>query len=139
MLRSLLRRALAGLAVILGVVTLMFFLLRLAPGDPASLLLGPNATTAQISAQRRALGLDRPIAQQYTVWLGQFVQGEWGTSIATGRPVKSMISSAWPATVSLVGTSLLLSYLLGILVGSIQASRGGRLDTTLSVVTVTLF
>jgi peptide/nickel transport system permease protein len=139
MLRSLLRRALAGLAVILGVVTLMFFLVRLAPGDPASLLLGPNASAAQLVAQRRALGLDRPLTQQYSTWLGQFLQGEWGTSIATGRPVKSMIAGAWPATVSLVGTSLLLSYLLGILVGGIQAARGGRLDTTLSVVTVTLF
>jgi peptide/nickel transport system permease protein len=127
------------MAVILGVITLMFFLIRLAPGDPAALLVGPAATPAQLEAQRRTLGLDRPLTEQYVTWLGQFVRGDWGTSIATGRPVKSMIASAWPATVSLVGTSLLLSYLLGIVVGTIQASRGGRVDTTLSVITVTLF
>ncbi|HEY3011797.1 MAG TPA: ABC transporter permease [Gemmatimonadales bacterium] len=139
MLRALLRRTLAGLAVVAGVVTLMFFLIRLAPGDPALLLVGPTASQEQLAAQRKALGLDRPLPQQYAVWLNRFVRGDWGTSIATGRPVSSMVSDAWPATVRLVGLSLVLSYLLGILVGAIQAMRGGRLDTTLSVVTVTLF
>jgi peptide/nickel transport system permease protein len=139
MLQALFRRALAGLAVIVGVVTLMFFLIRLAPGDPAVLLVGPTASPAQLAAQRKALGLDRPLAEQYSTWLGQFVRGEWGTSIATGRPVRAMIGAAWPATVSLVGISLLLSYLLGIVVGSIQASRGGAVDTALSIITVTLF
>lgn len=133
------RRALAGLAVVIGVVTLMFFLLRLAPGDPALLLVGPTASQEQIAAQRKSLGLDRPLPEQYATWLGRFVRGDWGTSIATGRPVAGMISTAWPATVRLVGLSLLLSYLLGVVVGAIQAARGGRLDTILSVVTVTLF
>jgi peptide/nickel transport system permease protein len=139
MLRTLVRRGLAGIAVVLGVVTLMFFLIRLAPGDPALLLVGPTATQEQLETQRRTMGLDRPLPEQYVTWLGRFIQGDWGSSIATGRPVGTMISQAWPATVSLVGLSLLLSYLLGIVVGVVQASRGGRLDTTLSVVTVTLF
>jgi peptide/nickel transport system permease protein len=139
MLRTLARRTLAGIAVVVGVVTLMFFLIRLAPGDPALLLVGPTATQEQLEEQRRAMGLDQPLPQQYATWLGRFIQGDWGSSIATGRPVGAMISQAWPATVSLVGLSLLLSYLLGIIVGVVQASRGGRLDTTLSVVTVTLF
>jgi len=139
MLLALVRRALAGLAVVVGVVTLMFFLLRLAPGDPAILLVGPTASPAQVEAQRKALGLDRPVAEQYAQWMGQFIRGRWGTSIATGRPVRAMIAEAWPATVSLVGISLLLSYILGIIVGAVQASRGGATDTALSVVTVTLF
>jgi peptide/nickel transport system permease protein len=139
MLRALLRRAIAGLAVIIGVVTLMFFLLRLAPGDPALLLVGPSATQEQLSAQRKTLGLDRPIVEQYAAWVRQFVRGDWGTSIATGRSVRVMIGDAWPATVRLVGLSLVLSYLLGIAVGAVQAARDGRLDTILSVVTVTLF
>ncbi|HYF38675.1 MAG TPA: ABC transporter permease [Gemmatimonadales bacterium] len=139
MLSAFLQRALAGLAVVIGVVTLMFFLIRLAPGDPALLLVGPTASEEQLAAQRRALGLDQPLPQQYATWLGRFVQGDWGTSIATGRPVASMIGEAWPATVRLVGLSLFLSYVLGILVGAIQAARGGRLDTTLSIVSVTLF
>jgi peptide/nickel transport system permease protein len=139
MLLALVRRALGGFAVVVGVVTLMFFLLRLAPGDPAILLVGPTASPAQVEAQRKALGLDRPVAEQYAQWMGQFIRGRWGTSIATGRPVRLMIAEAWPATVSLVGISLLLSYILGIVVGAVQASRGGATDTALSVVTVTLF
>ena len=139
MVRALLRRAFTGLAVVLGVVTLMFFLIRLAPGDPALLLVGPTASEEQLAAQRRSLGLDRPLPQQYVNWLARFTRGDWGTSIATGRPVSAMIAEAWPATVRLVGLSLLLSYVLGIGVGAIQAASGGRVDTSLSVVTVTLF
>jgi peptide/nickel transport system permease protein len=139
MLRAFIHRALAGLAVVAGVVTLMFFLIRLAPGDPALLLVGPTASPEQLEAQQKALGLDRPLPEQYVAWLGRFVRGDWGSSIATGRPVHEMISTAWPATVRLVGLSLLLSYLLGIVVGAVQAARGGRLDTGLSVLTVTLF
>ena len=139
MLPSLLRRAAGGLAVVAGVITLTFFLLRLAPGDPAERLLGPTATAEQVAAQRHVLGLDRPLAAQYGTWVGRFLRGDWGTSIATGRPVRSMLGAAWPATVKLVGLSLVLSYLLGIAIGAIQATAGRRLDTTLSVVTVTLF
>jgi len=105
MLAALARRAATGLAVVAGVVTLTFFLLRLAPGDPVELLLGPTATPAQITAQRHALGFDRPLAAQYAAWLGRFVRGEWGTSIATGRPVRALLAEAVPATVELVGLS----------------------------------
>src|SRR3954464_823271 len=99
MLLALVRRALAGLAVVVGVVTLMFFLLRLAPGDPAILLVGPTASPAQVHAQGRAYGLDLPLAEQSAHWMGQFIRGRWGTSIATGRPVSAMFAEAWPATV----------------------------------------
>ncbi|MBA2628264.1 MAG: ABC transporter permease [Gemmatimonadales bacterium] len=139
MLLPVLRRVARGLAVIAGVVTLTFFLLRIAPGDPAERLIGPSATTEQVQAQRHALGLDRPLAEQYTTWIGRFARGDWGSSIATGRPVRAMLATAWPATVRLVGISLLLSYALGILIGAVQAMSGPRTDTALSVVTVTLF
>ena len=140
MVRSLLASLLRGLAVVAGVVTLTFFLLRMAPGDPAERLLGPTATAAQVTAQRRALGLDRPVAAQYAAWMSGVARGEWGTSIATGRPVIRTIGDAWPFTVRLVGLSLLLSYLAGIAIGAAQAARGGsRVDTALSVVTVSLF
>ncbi len=139
MLPSLLRRAIGGLAVVAGVITLTFFLLRLAPGDPAERLLGPTATTEQIAAQRHVLGLDRPLPAQYGAWVARFLRGDWGTSISTGRPVRAMLAAAWPATVRLVGISLVLSYLLGILIGAIQATASRRVDTTLSIATVTLF
>jgi peptide/nickel transport system permease protein len=133
------RRAVGGLGVVFGVVTLMFALLRLAPGDPALLMVGPAASAEQLTAQRHALGLDRPLPVQYADWLGQFARGDWGRSIATGRPVRDMLGQAWPATVRLVGLSLVLSYLLGIAVGVVQATRGGRVDTALSIASVTLF
>lgn len=140
MLTRLAARALAGFGVVAGVVTLTFFLLRLAPGDPVEHLLGPAATADQLATQRHALGLDRSIPVQYTAWVSRFVRGDWGVSIAKGRPVRTVLGAAWPATVRLVGLSLLLSYLLGIAIGAVQAQRrGSRTDTALSVITVTLF
>ena len=87
MLAALARRAVTGLALVAGVVTLTFFLLQLAPGDPVERLLGPAATPEQVLAQRRAFGLDRPLMAQYAAWLGRFARGDWGRSITTGRPV----------------------------------------------------
>ncbi len=140
MLRTLWHRALAGIAVVAGVLTLTFLLLHAAPGDPAERLLGPTATPEQVAALRHTLELDRPLAVQYAGWLGRFVHGDWGTSIATGRPAWAMLREAWPATARLVALSLLLAYGMGLLVGIIQAARSrSRLDTTLSVVSVTLF
>jgi peptide/nickel transport system permease protein len=140
MLTRLGHRLLAGLGVVLGVVILTFFLLHLAPGDPVDLLLGPTATPEQLAAQRQALGLDRPLPAQFATWVGRFARGDWGTSIAKGRPVRAVLGDAWPATVRLVALSLLLSYLIGVAVGAVQAARSGsRTDTLLSITSVTLF
>lgn len=139
MFRGLAGRALVGAAVVVGVVTLTFFLLRLAPGDPVEHLLGPAATQEQVATQRHVLGLDRPLAAQFGAWLSRFARGDWGRSIATGRPVRALLADAVPATLELAGLSLILSYALGVLVGAVQASAGPRTDTALSVVTVTLF
>ena len=138
-MRTLAHRAVIGIAVVAGVLTLTFLLLHAAPGDPAELLLGPSATPQQIDAGRHALGLDRPLAIQYVDWLAGFVRGRWGTSIVTGRPVRAMLGAAWPATVRLTLLSLLLSYGLGLVIGAFQAARAGsRLDTGISVVSVAL-
>lgn len=133
------QRAAAGGAVVAGVVTLTFFLLQLAPGDPAARLLGPAASEAQLVLERHALGLDRPLGVQYVAWLGRFARGDWGRSIATGRPVLDAMRDAVPPTLELVALSLLLSYGLGLVVGAVQATAGARMDTLLSVTTVTLF
>jgi len=134
------QRLLAGIAVVLGVVILTFLLLHVAPGDPVRLMLGPTATAEQLAAQRRALDLDKPLPSQFASWVGRFARGDWGTSIAKGRPVRAVLGAAWPATVRLVALSLLLSYLLGLAVGVVQAARSGsRTDTLLSVTSVTLF
>src|SRR6267143_3605740 len=140
MLARLGHRLLAGFAVVLGVVTLTFFLLHLAPGDPIDIMLGPAATAEQRTAQRTALGLDRPLPAQFASWLRRFARGDWGNSLAKGRPVRALLGSAWRQTAWLVALSLALSYLIGLAIGAVQAARSGsRLDTLLSVSTVTLF
>lgn len=129
-----------ALAVIAGVVALTFVLLHAAPGDPVRRLLGPSAAAGQVAAQRVALGLDRPLPVQFGAWVAAFVRGDWGRSIATGQPVRTMIARAWPRTVELAGLALVLSYLIGIVTGAVQAARSrSALDTGLSVATVTLF
>jgi peptide/nickel transport system permease protein len=121
-------------------VVLTFLLLHVAPGDPVELLLGPNATAEQVAAQQQALGLDRSLPSQFATWIGRFARGDWGTSIAKGRPVRSILGDAWPATVRLVALSLLLSYVIGSAVGAVQAARSGSCtDTVLSVTSVALF
>jgi peptide/nickel transport system permease protein len=139
MLRGLLLRAARGIAVVFGVVTLTFLLLHLAPGDPVERLLGPAATPAQLEAARRSSGLDQALPAQYLRWLGDAIRGDFGTSIAQGRPVAELLSEAWPATAFLVVASLLLSYLIGIALGAWQANlRRRTLDAVVSAGSVTL-
>ena len=126
MLAHLGTRTLAGAVVVAGVVSLTFLLMRLAPGDPVARLLGPTATPAQLAIQRRVLGLDRPLAAQYAIWLGRFVRGDWGRSIATGRPVRALLGDAVPATLALVGTALGLTYLGG---DRVVSHYGGGMST----------
>jgi peptide/nickel transport system permease protein len=128
-----------ALGVVFGVVTLTFILLHLAPGDPAQRLLGPAATPAQIETARHALGLDRPLTAQYGSWLGRVLSGDFGTSIATGRAVGSLLAGAWPATAILVVLSLSLTYLFGIAIGTYQANTRSRMaDSFVTITTVAL-
>jgi peptide/nickel transport system permease protein len=137
--RGILTGLLRGVAVVLGVVTLTFFLLHLAPGDPVRRLLGPAAEPAQIEAARRTLGLDRPLPAQYVQWLTRATRGDFGSSIAQGRPAAQLLGEAWPATALLVLTSILLSWTLGIAIGALQANtRRPLLDAVTSAITVAL-
>jgi len=125
--------------VVLGVVTLTFLLLHLAPGDPVLRLLGSAASPEQIEAARHGLGLDRPLAEQYGQWLARVVRGDFGQSIAHGRPAASLLAEAWPATALLVSLSILLSWTGGIAIGAMQANTRRRgLDALTSAVTVAL-
>jgi peptide/nickel transport system permease protein len=133
-----LRRALSAAATVLLVLTVTFAALHLAPGDPVRLYLGPTADEAATAATRRALGLDRPLPLQYAEWLGRFVTGDWGTSIAQRRAVTQVLRDAAGPTLLLTGLSLLLSYLAGVVLGAVQASRpGSRRDTLITALSVT--
>lgn len=134
------RRATTAVLVVGGVVALTFLLLHLAPGDPVLRLLGPTATSEQLASARGALGLDQPWPLQFVRWLGRFVTGDWGVSIASGVAVRRLLAEAWPATVLLMGLSLLLSYGIGVVTGGYQARhRGSRSDGVISVLSVTVF
>lgn len=131
-------RLATALGVVLGVVILTFILLHLAPGDPVHRLAGPAASPQQLQAMREQFGLNRSLPLQFAGWLNHAIRGDWGTSIATGRPVRAILSEAWPWSALLVSLSLLFGYALGILVALVQTRRPSA-DTTLSIVSVSLF
>ncbi len=140
MLGRIARRLALGIGIVLVVVTLTFILISLAPGDPARLWVGPGAGQAELEAARRALGLDRPLLLRYATWLADFARGHWGVSLAQQRPVARIIADALPHTLLLSVSSLLVTYLVGVLTGVIQAvRRRSMLDTGLTVGTLLVY
>ena len=127
MIRYLLRRVGGSLVLLLLVLTLTFFLIHLAPGDPASLLLDP-ATPEPIREQLRHLwGLDRPLAEQYLSWLGAILQGDWGTSFNYQEPVTGILARVFPNTLVLAVTAALVAFGLGVPLGLWSARSQNRL------------
>ncbi len=125
MLRQVTRRVLHSALVILGITVITFLLVYLA-GDPAALIAGENASPAEIDAIRQAGGYDRPIIVQYFDWLFHALQGDLGTSYRSGRPALDSVIVALPRTLILIGSALLLSTVLGVVVGVIAAVWRGR-------------
>ncbi|HET6370362.1 MAG TPA: ABC transporter permease, partial [Nitrospiria bacterium] len=123
MRRFLLRRLVLLLPVLLGVITLVFFLIHLIPGDPVDLMLGESASSADRAALRADLRLDRPLPIQYAHFLLGVARGDWGTSIQTRRPVLAMIRERYPATLQLAVAAMLFAFLLALPLGLIAAQR----------------
>lgn len=124
----LVRRLVASLLLLLLVVTLTFFLLHLAPGDPFQVLLdNPRLPADYKDHLRRLYGLDRPLTVQYLNWLSAAVRGDWGISISKQRPVTRVIGEALPATALLAATALAVHYLLALPLGVWAARRQGQL------------
>src|SRR5437762_3269276 len=122
----LLRRLLHAVFVIWGVVTVVFFLVRLT-GDPTLFLVDQSATQAEIAHTRALLGLDRPLAVQYADFLVAAAHGDFGVSIRDKRPAMRMVlEHFWPATVELAAAALLLSTVLAVPLGVISATHRGR-------------
>lgn len=137
---NLLRRSGIALILLWLVCTLTFVLVHSAPGDAALLLLPPEADAATLTRLRADLGLDAPLATQYARWLGNIARGDLGTSLASGRPVLESIADALPVSLGLGAASLLLTVLVGLTVGSMQARRAGTTaDTWLTIVSTTLY
>jgi ABC-type dipeptide/oligopeptide/nickel transport system permease component len=120
------RRLLYLVPELLGVSALTFALVRLIPGDPAYLLAGPSASAQTIATYHKLMGLDQPIWKQYTIYLGNVLHGDFGTSWVTGRPVLQDLSQRVPATLELITIGLLISIVLGVSLGVLSAARPGR-------------
>lgn len=100
--------------VLFLVSVLVFSIIHLTPGDPAYVLLGPNALPEQIRAVRAELGLDRPLLVQYIVWVGRVAQGDLGRSYLNGFPILRLLDRAWPVTLQLTIGALLVALLLAL-------------------------
>ena len=107
--------------VLFGVITLVFFMLHFAPGDPARTVLGEAATEADIMEQREKMGLNDPLIVQYGRFLGEVVTGDFGTSYTSGQPVLDQILERFPTTMLLTIFPILIMVIVGIPTGIISA------------------
>jgi peptide/nickel transport system permease protein len=122
----LLRRVAFLALVVLGAVAVVFVLARLIPADPARAALGPDASNAEVAQYRREMGLDRPLAVQFVRYLDGLSRGDLGRSIVTHNRVAEDLGEAVPATVELMGVSIVLSLAAGVVLGVVSAVRRGR-------------
>ena len=126
--------------VTLVVIVLNFLLIHLAPGDVSIILAGETADPAYLAAIRERYGLDRPFLEQLWRYLVQVASGDLGLSFRSREPVMAEIMSRVPATLLLVGTSLVLAVVLGVAIGTWIARRpGSALDSWTSAIAVALF
>lgn len=119
--------------VIIGVATLVFFLVHLVPGDPVDVMLGESASAADREALRMALGLHQPVLVQYLDYLSKLLRFDLGISIHTGRPVSEMLLMRVPATLELAGAAMLVTVLMAFPLGILAAVRRNTAWDTLTM------
>ena len=119
----LLQRLLSAIPVLLGITIIVFFIISLIPGDPATAILGSYATPENVKLLNEQLGLDKGLVQRYFIWLGNLVQGDLGRSFALNRPVLDEILERFNATLILSGTAFILCSVVGVLIGTISAFK----------------
>lgn len=117
------RRLVQSVVVVWGVSVLVFFLLRLAPGDPVSLLLVESASPEQVAAAKAKWGLDKPIPVQYAVFLGRALRGDLGDSLFFQQPAIEVLMERMPATLQLSAAALLFSLSVAIPIGMLSALK----------------
>ncbi|MBE0610872.1 MAG: ABC transporter permease [Dehalococcoidia bacterium] len=127
MFAYLLRRLAFFVPTALMVVTAVFLLIRLIPGDTVDLMVQDNGYAASADAMRERLGIDKPIHVQYVTWLGELARGDFGTSLHTGRTASQELKARGPVSLELGLMSLTISLLIAIPVGVISASKSGSL------------
>ncbi|CAG0973070.1 Dipeptide transport system permease protein DppB [Anaerolineae bacterium] len=127
MFRYIIRRVLTIIPVLIGVSILVFGFLRLIPGDPAQVMLGERATPENIARVRDQLGLNKPIYEQYFIFIGNALRGDLGRSVLRQEPVTQEIIRRFPATMELAFSAIIIALIVGIPAVIISAVRRGSL------------
>ena len=126
-MNTLSRRILGAIPVLLGISFLVFMLMHIAPGDPVSLLLGDDATPADVEQIRRELGLDKPLLVQYWDFLSRAVRGDFGRSLKFNEPVMKLVFERLPATIELAFISLIVAIIIALPLGVYSAIKHNSL------------
>jgi peptide/nickel transport system permease protein len=117
------RRLLQAIPLLFGILTLVFILMHVAPGDPTAMYLHPSVAPEVIQQLRENWGLDQPLHIQYLHWMKSFLTGDFGFSLTQNRPVASILAERIPNTLILSGVAVLLIFSIGIAIGIVQAIR----------------
>ena len=125
MLAFIARRVLATIPVLFVVATIVFLLLRLTPGDPAAVIAGDSANPEQIAQIRASLGLEKPLLQQFGIWLSNISRGDFGESFFFKKRVTELIAQRLEPTLALATCTILLSVLIAVPLGVLAAWRHG--------------
>lgn len=123
MTQYIIRRLIYSIFIIWGCATIVFFMLRLVPGDPVAAMLGIEYTPQAAAQLRKNLGLDQPIYVQYVKWIGDVVHGDLGKSIDTQQPVAAQIRSAFPKTLSITVLAFLIGLVVAVPMGVLAALK----------------
>jgi peptide/nickel transport system permease protein len=136
-LEFLLRRIVGFAGVLLALALMIFVLARIVPGDPARMALGPTASADQVAEMRAEMGLDDPLGEQFLRFVGNAVQGDFGISLISGRPVSQELANLLPATLELVILTLTIMLATALPLGVLAARhRNGWADATLRIVSM---
>jgi peptide/nickel transport system permease protein len=136
MINFLARRVLSGVVLILVITTIAYTLIYSNAGNAARNILGESATAEDVAAKAHALGLDRPLYEQYLDWFSRAIGGDLGVSWFTSEPVSSLLANRMPVTLSMVVLAVLVTAIISAILGVTAAVRGGWLDRVLQVVSV---
>jgi peptide/nickel transport system permease protein len=129
------KRLVAAVPVIFGLTVIVFFIMALIPGDPATAILGSYATPENVATLNTQLGLDKPLWQQYFTWLMNLLQGDFGRSYSLNRPVIDEVIERFSATLVLAGTALVICSIMGLLAGIFSAVyQYGAVDKGLTLI-----
>lgn len=128
-----LKRLISLVPVLFGLSIIVFLVMAMIPGDPATAILGSYATSENVARINRDLGLDKPLIEQYFIWISNVLQGDLGRSFALNRPVIDEVLERFQATLILAGVSLVFCSIIGLLAGVVSAVRQfGWVDRTIT-------